>query len=71
MIGSLVNGTNEAFWGMQINKGKMKNDDLEIDTLQTPKRFEGRLALQERILKTFADNIPNKNSISWWFGVML
>ena len=29
----------------QINKGRMKGDDPEIDTAQTPKRFEGRPAL--------------------------
>ena len=46
----------------QINKGKgkMKGDDPEIDTAQTPKRFDGRLALEEKIQKTFADCIPNK-----------
>ena len=43
----------------RINKGRMKGDDPEIDTAQTPKRFSGNLALQERIRKTFADSIPN------------
>ena len=33
----------------RINKGRMKGDDPEIGTAQTPKRFERRLALQERI----------------------
>ena len=44
----------------QFYKGKMKGDDPEIDTAQTPKRFDRRLALQEKIRKTFADSIPNK-----------
>ena len=38
----------------------MKGDDPEIDTAQTPKLFDGKLALQEKIRKTFADSIPNK-----------
>ena len=38
----------------------MKSDDPEIDTAQTPKRLEGRLAPQEKIQETFADSIPNK-----------
>ena len=33
----------------RINKGRMKGDDPEIDTAQTPKRFDRRLALQEKI----------------------
>ena len=37
----------------------MKGDDPQIDTAQTLKRFNGRLALQEKIQKTFADRIPN------------
>ena len=44
----------------QINKGKMKGNDPEIDTAQTPKRFDRRLALQEEIRKTLADSIQNK-----------
>ena len=44
----------------RINKGRTKGDDPEIDTAQTPKRFDGRLALQEKIRKTFADSSPNK-----------
>ena len=43
----------------QINKGRTKGDDPEIDTVQTPKHFDRRLALQEIIQKTFADSIPN------------
>ena len=43
----------------QINKEQMKGDDPEIDTAQTPKRFDRRLALQEKIRKTFADSILN------------
>ena len=45
---------------VRINKGKMKADDPQIDTAQTPKRFDWRLALQGKIQKTFADSIPNK-----------
>ena len=44
----------------QIHKGRMKGDDPEIDTAQTQKRFNGRLALLEKIRKTFTDSIPNK-----------
>ena len=44
----------------RVNKGRMKGDDPQIDTAQTPKRFYRRLALQEKIQKTFADSIPNK-----------
>ena len=44
----------------QINKGRMKGDDPQIDTAQTPKRFDWRLALQAKIQKTFADSIPTK-----------
>ena len=47
----------------QITKGRMKVDELEIGTAQTPKRFDGRLALQEKIQKTFADSIPNNTGI--------
>ena len=43
----------------QINKGRMKGDGPEIDNAQTPKHFDGRLALQEKIQKTFAESIPN------------
>ena len=43
----------------RINKGRMKGDDPGIDTAQTPKRFNGRLALQGKIRKTFTDSIPN------------
>ena len=46
----------------RINKGRMKGDDPEIDTAQTPKRFNGNLALLEKIRKTFADSIPNNDS---------
>ena len=31
----------------------MKGDDPEIETAQTPKRFDKRLALLEKTLKTF------------------
>ena len=32
----------------QIHKGRMKGDDPEINTAQTPKRLDGRLALLEK-----------------------
>ena len=51
-----------VFGHAQINKGRMKGDDPEIDTAHTPKRFGGRLALQEQLRNTFADSIPNKYS---------
>ena len=38
----------------------MKGDDPQIDTAQTPKRFNWHLALQGKIQKIFADSIPNK-----------
>ena len=75
LIGSLINGTSEAFWGMRnftkegsgryrelryISLGRMKGDDAEIDTAQTPKRFDRRLALLGKTRKTFTDSIPNK-----------
>ena len=41
LIGSLINGASEAFWGMR--KGRMQGNDPEIDTAQTPKRFDWRL----------------------------
>ena len=44
----------------RIHKGRMKGDDPEIDTAQTPKRFDECLAVQEKIRKTFTDSIPNK-----------
>ena len=44
----------------QFHKGRMRCDDPEIDTAQIPKRFDGRLALLEKIRKTFNDSIPNK-----------
>ena len=49
-----------VFGHAQINKGRMKGDDAQIDTARTPKRFDRRLALLEKIRKTFADIIPNK-----------
>ena len=45
---------------VRINKERMKGDDPEIDTAPTPKRFDGRLALQEIMRKTFTDSNPNK-----------
>ena len=38
----------------------MKGDDPAIDTAQTPKCLDGRLALLEKLRKTFTDSIPNK-----------
>ena len=46
----------------QIHKGRMKGDDPEIDTAQTPRRLEGCLALLEKIRKTFSDSFPNKRA---------
>ena len=43
----------------RVRKGRMKGDDPQIDTAQTPKCFDWRLALQGKIQKTFADSIPN------------
>ena len=42
----------------RLHKGRMKGDDSEIGTAQTPQRFDGRLALLEKTLKTFTDSIP-------------
>ena len=44
----------------QFHKERMKGDDPEIDTAQTLKRFDGRLAPLEKIRKTFTDSISNK-----------
>ena len=44
----------------RVNKGRMRGDDPKIDTAQTAKRFDRRLALQEKIQKTYTDSIPNK-----------
>ena len=54
-------GRAKHFGDAKINKGRMKGGDPEIDTAHTPKRFGGRLALQEKIRKTFANSIPNNN----------
>ena len=35
----------------QISKGGMRGDDPEIDTVQTPKRLDGCLALMDKIRK--------------------
>ena len=48
----------------RINRGRMKGDNPEIDIAQTPKCFDGRLAHQEKIRKTFADSSPNNNNAS-------
>ena len=39
----------------QFHKGRMKGDDPEIDTAQTPKRFDRSRALLGRTRKTFTD----------------
>ena len=49
----------------QFHKGRMKGDDPEIDTAQTPKRFDRRLALLGKTRKTFTDSIPNKNGFGF------
>ena len=48
----------------QLHKGSMKGDDPTIDTAQTPKRFDWRLALLGKIPKTFTDSIPNKADLA-------
>ena len=52
----------------QFHKGRMKGDDLEIDTVHTPKSLDGRLALLEKIRKTFVDSIPNKVEMLYHFN---
>ena len=55
-----ANRTSEAFLGAcAISQRKDEGDDPEIDTAQTPKRFNWRLALVEKIRKTFTDSITN------------
>ena len=52
----------------QFHKGRMKCDDPEIDSAQTPKSFDGHLAPLERIRRTFINSIPNKSQLrSRWF----
>ena len=58
-------GPAKRFGHAQINKGRMKRDGPEIDTAKTPKRFDRRLALEEKIQKTFADSIPKKSSLTF------
>ena len=55
-------GRAKRFGHAQFHKGKMKGDGPEIDTAQTPKLLDGRLALLEKIRKTFTDSIPNKTT---------
>ena len=43
----------------QFHKGRIKDDDPVVDTAQTPMRLDGRLALREKMRKTFTDNFPN------------
>ena len=47
----------------RFHRGTMKGDDPWTDAVQTPKRLDGRLALLEKIRKTFTCSIPNKKSI--------
>ena len=56
-------GRAKRFGAWANYKRRMKGDYLEIDTAQTPKHFGGRLALPEKIQKTFTDSILNKLSI--------
>ena len=44
----------------QCHIRRMKDDDPEVDTAQTPKRFGRCLVPMEKIRKTFIDAIPNK-----------
>ena len=46
----------------QFYKGRTKFDDPEIDTAQTPKRLDERLALLEKIRNTFTDSILNNTT---------
>ena len=56
-----------GFWGhAQFHKGRMKGDDPEIDTAQTPKRLVGRLALLEKAQKTFTGSIPNNLPVYYY-----
>ena len=48
----------------QIWKERMKGDDPEIDTAQTPKRLDRLLALLEKIQKTFTGSIRDKADLS-------
>ena len=56
-----------VFGHAQFHKEKIKGDDPEIDTAQTPKHFHGRLAPLEKIRKTFTDSIPNKTPLNETF----
>ena len=47
----------------QFHKGRMKGDDPEMDTAQTSKRLDGRLALLEKLRKIFTDSIPHKTTL--------
>ena len=47
----------------QFHKGRMKGDYPQVDTAQTPKRFDRRLVLLEKTLKTFTDSITNKSRL--------
>ena len=48
----------------QFHKGRMKGNDPEIDTAQTQKRFDGRLALLENIRTTLIDIVSRTISRS-------
>ena len=48
----------------QFHKGRIKGDDPEIDTAQTPKRLDGCLALLEKIQKTFT-KVSQTLLLSW------
>ena len=46
----------------RFHKGRMNGDDPEVDTARTSRHFDGRLALLEKIRKTFTESVPNKVS---------
>ena len=57
LIGSLINRKSEALWGMRNFTSKRRRANPDIDTAQTPKRFDGCLALLKKIRKTVTDSL--------------
>ena len=47
----------------QFQQGRMKGDDPEINTAQTPKRLDGRLAHPEKTRKIFNASIPSETGL--------
>ena len=45
-----------VFGACAVSQRRMKGDDPEIDTAQTPKRLDERLVLLEKIRKAFTSN---------------